>query len=149
MGSLWIPLAAELTVATVADSEGAPVLLTQLPAEGRSVLGDQHDHTPELRAEGSRHHREVVATRRGPSPHTEGGVEVRRLFHKLRSPAIEPCNGLFKNLFEWGGQMPLKGLRRCQLLALGAVLLYQLVLLSQHLHYQPVGVNIKALLRAA
>jgi hypothetical protein len=71
------------------------------------------------------------------------------VFHKLRSQAIEPFNGLFKNLFEWGGQMPVKGLRRCQLLALGAVLLYQLVLLYQHQHHQLVGVGIKALLRAA
>jgi len=34
-------------------------------------------------------------------------------------------------------------------LALGAVLLYQLVLLYQHHHHQLVGIGIKALLRAA
>lgn len=67
--------------------------------------------------------------RRGAYPHTDGGVEVRRVFHQLRSHAIEPFNGLLKNIFEWGGQMPVKGFRRCQLLALGAVLLSQLVLL--------------------
>lgn len=149
IGSLWIPLAAEFTLANGADSEVAPVLLTQLPAEVRYVLGDQHYNTPDLRAECARHNRELVATRRGPYPHTDGGVEVRRVFHKLRSQAIEPFNGLFKNLFEWGGQMPVKGLRRCQLLALGAVLLYQVVLLYQHQHHQLVGVGIKALLRAA
>ena len=149
IGSLWIPLAAEFTVANVADSEVAPLLLTQLPAEVRYVLGDQHYNTPELRAECGRHNRELVATRRGSYPHTDGGVEVRRVFHRLRSQAIEPFNGLFKNLFEWGGQMPVKGLGSCQLLALGAVLLYQLVLLYQHQHHQPVGVGIKALLRAA
>ncbi len=149
IGSLWIPLAAEFTVANVADSEVAPLLLTQLPAEVRYVLGDQHYNTPELRAECGRHNRELVATRRGPSPHTDGGVEVRRIFHKLRSQAIEPFNGLFKNLFEWGGQMPVKGLHRCQLLALGAVLLYQVVLLYQAHHHHLVGVSIKALLRAA
>jgi len=149
IGSLWIPLAAEFTVANVADSEVAPLLLTQLPTEVRYVLGDQHYNTPELREECERHNRELVATRRGAYPHTDGGVEVRRVFHKLRSQAIEPFNGLFKNLFEWGGQMPVKGLRRCQLLALGAVLLYQVVLLYQHHHHQLVGVGIKALLRAA
>ena len=149
IGSLWIPLAAEFTMANVADSEIAPLLFTQLPAEVRSVLGDQHYNTPELRAECSRHNRELVATRRGAYPHSDGGVEVRRIFHRLRSQAIEPFNGLFKNLFEWGGQMPVKGLRRCQLLALGAVLLYQLVLLYQHHRHQLVGVGIKALLRAA
>jgi Transposase DDE domain len=149
IGSLWIPLAAEFTVANVADSEVAPLLLTQLPAEVRYVLGDQHYNTPELRAECGRHNRELVATRRGPYPHTDGGVEVRRIFHKLRSQAIEPFTGLFKNLFEWGGQMPVKGFRRCQLLALGAVLLYQVVLLYQDHHHHLVGVSIKALLRAA
>ena len=42
---------------------------------------------------------------------------------KLRSLAIEPFNGLFKNIFAWRGQMPVKGLKQCQLLALGAILL--------------------------
>ena len=149
IGRYWIPLAAEFTPANVADSALAPLLFVHLPAEVRYVLGDQHYNTPDLRAECARHNRELVATRRGPYPHTDGGVEVRRVFHQLRSHAIEPFNGLFKNIFEWGGHMPVKGLRRCQLLALGAVLLYQLVLLYQHHHHQPVGVGIKALLRAA
>jgi hypothetical protein len=39
--------------------------------------------------------------------------------------------------------MPVQGLPRCQLLALGAVLLYQ------HQHGHSVGGGIKALLRAA
>jgi hypothetical protein len=76
-------------------------------------------------------------------------VEVRRIFHKLRSLASEPFNGLFKNIFDWRGQMPVQGLKRCQLFALGAILLYQTVLLHQHQRQQPVGVGIKALLRAA
>jgi hypothetical protein len=63
------------------------------------------------------------------------------VFHPLRSQAIEPFNGLFKNLFAWGGQMPVKGFRRCQLLALGAVLLYHIVLLYQPHHPHPVGVG--------
>jgi len=103
IGSLWIPLAAEFTLANVSDSEVAPLLFPQLPAEVRYVLGDQHYHTPELRTEGGRHHRDLVATRRGAYPHSDGGVEVRRVFHQLRSQAIEPFNGLFKNLFDWGG----------------------------------------------
>jgi len=149
LGRLWIPLAAEFTPADAADNVVAPRLLREVPTEVRYVLGDQHYNTPDLRAECTLHHRELVATRRGPYPHTDGGVEVRRLFHKLRSQAIEPFNGLFKNLFEGGGQMPVRGWQRCQLLALGAVWLYQLVLLYQHEHQQPVGIGIKALLRAA
>ena len=54
-----------------------------------------------------------------------------------------------KYIFEWRGQMPVKGLKKCQMLALGAILLYQMVLLYQHQRQQPVGVGIKALLRAA
>ena len=115
----------------------------------RYMLGDTHDNTPELRQECTLHNRELVATRRGPSPHRDGGVDVRRIFHKLRSLAIEPFNGVFKNIFAWRGQMPVKGLKRCQLLALGAILLYQIVLLYQHERQQPVGVGVKALLRAA
>jgi len=149
IGRRWIPLAAEFTPANAADNLIAPQLLRELPLAIRYVLGDQHYNTPELRAECVLHNRELVATRRGKYPHPDGGVEGRRLFHKLRSQAIEPFNGLFKNLFEWRGQMPVKGLNRCQLLALGAVFLYQLVLLYQHEQHLPLGAGIKPLLRAA
>ena len=115
----------------------------------RYVLGDTHYNTPELRQDCALHNRELVATRRGRYPHRDGGVEVRRIFHKLRSLAIEPFNGVFKNIFEWRAQMPVKGLKRCQVLALGAILLYQIVLLYQHERQQPIGVGVKALLRAA
>jgi hypothetical protein len=149
VGSVWSPLAAECTVASDADHLIAPKLLEPLPMMVRYVLGDTHYNTPELRAECALHNRELVATRRGPSPHRDGGVEVRRIFHKRRSLAIEPFNGLCKHIFEWRGQMPVKGLKRCQLFALGAILLYQIVLLYQHQRQQPVGVGIQALLRAA
>ena len=149
IGRIGISLAAELIAANTADHEVAPLLLNPLPLEVRPVLGDQHDNTPKRRAECALRTRELVATRRGAYPPTDSGVEVRRTFHKLRSQAIEPFNGLFKNLFEWGGQRPMKGLQRSQLLALGALFLYQLVLLYQHEHHLPIGVEIKALLRAA
>jgi hypothetical protein len=45
--------------------------------------------------------------------------------------------------------MPVKGLRRSQLLALGAIVVYQLVLLYQHEHHLSLGKGIKSLLRAA
>jgi hypothetical protein len=86
--------------------------------------------------------------RRGPYPHTDPGVEVPRIFHLLRHQAIEPLNGLFKNVFEWGGQVPVKGLKRTQLIVLGAVLLYQLALLYQFEHGKPLAQGIKPLLRA-
>jgi hypothetical protein len=149
VGSLWIPVAAELTVANRGDNAVAPLLLKQLPGETRYVLGDTHYNDPELRQQCHRWSCELVATRRGPYPHGDGGVEVRKIFHKLRSQAIEPFNGLFKNVFDWRVKMPVKGLQRSQLLALGAVVVYQLVLLYQHEHDLPLGKGIKPFLRAA
>jgi K+-sensing histidine kinase KdpD len=58
-------------------------------------------------------------------------------------------NGLFKNVLEWRTQMPVQGLRRSPLLALGAMVLEQLVLLYQHEHHLPLGKGIKPLVRAA
>ncbi len=45
--------------------------------------------------------------------------------------------------------MSVKGLQRSQLLALGAVVFYQLVLPYQHEHDLPLGKGIKPLLRPA
>ena len=149
VGAVWIPLAAELTAANTADNTVAPQLLAPLPAEVRYVLGDTHYNDPKVRSLCEQANRALVATRRGAYPHRDDGVEVRRIFHKLRSQAIEPFNGLFKNVFEWRTQMPVKGLRRSQLLALGAIVIYQLVLLYQHEHHLPLGQGIKPLLRAA
>jgi hypothetical protein len=148
-GAVWIPLAAELTVANRGDNEIAPVLLEQLPWEVRYVLGDTHYHDPALRRRCQAPGCDLVATRRGPYPHRDGGAEVRQIFHKLRSQAIEPFHGLFKNVFEWRGKMPVKGSQRSQLLALGAVVVYQLVLRYQHDQPLPPGKGIKPLLRAA
>jgi hypothetical protein len=125
------------------------LLLAQLPGEVRYVLGDTHYNDPALRQQCHRHGCELVATRRGPSPHRDGGVEVRKVFHKLRSQAIEPFTGLYKNILEWRVKRPVKGLQRSQLLALGAVVVYQLALLYQHPQDLPLGKGIKPLLRAA
>jgi hypothetical protein len=90
-----------------------------------------------------------VATRRGAHPHQDDGVEVRRISHTLRSQAIEPFNGLLKNVFEWRTPMPVRGRSRSQVSALGALFIYQLARLDQHEQGAPVGKGIKALLRAA
>src|SRR5262249_42692398 len=143
------PLAAERTSAKVGDNEIAPRLIQELPAEVRYALGDTHYHAPEVRTDCQRRGIELVATRRGPHPHQDGGVEVRQIFHKLRSQSIEPFNGLFKDVFGWSKNMPVKGLNKSQLFALGAIFLYQLVLFYQHENQLEVGRGIKALLRAA
>jgi hypothetical protein len=149
VAAVWIPLAAKLTAANVHDSTAAPKLICQLPLEARYVLGDNHYNVPELREQCDLSNRLLVASGRGPYPHTDPGVDIRRIFHILRHQAIEPFNGLFKNVFEWGGQVPVKGLKRTQLIVLGAVLLYQLALLYQFEHSKPLGQGIKPLLRAA
>jgi hypothetical protein len=137
--SFWLPLAAELTVANTYDATMAPALIGQLPAEVRYVLGDRHRSSERF----------LITSQAGPYPHKGDGVLVRQIFHKLRSKAIEPFNGLFKKVFEWNGQVPVKGLQRVQLIVLGAVLVYQLVLLYQFQRGLPLGKGVKALLRAA
>jgi hypothetical protein len=149
VGSVWIPLAAELTVANRGDNKVAPLLVEPWPGEGRDVVGETHDNDPDLRRRCHQRGCELVATRRGPYPHRAGGVEVRNIRHKLRSQAIAPFNGWFKNVFEWRVKMPVKGLLRSQLLALGAVVVYQLAVLYQHQQGLPLGQGIKPLLRAA
>ena len=138
VGRYWIPLAAAVTTASAADNVIAPELIAQLPAEARYLLGDTHYNDPALRVQCDERGINLVATRRGPHPHTDGGVEVRRIFHKLRSQSIEPFNGLFKDVYDWRRKMPVKGLVKTQLIALGGVFLYQIALLYQHqLHQQP------------
>src|SRR6266487_1852271 len=62
---VWIPLAAELTAANVADNEQALTLLPELPADVRYVLGDQHYNDPALHVACAQTGQTVVATRRG------------------------------------------------------------------------------------
>ena len=83
------------------------------------MLGDTHYHSAELQQAAWQQGRAMVATQPGPYPHNDAGAPVRSIFHKLRSLAIEPYNGLFKNIFEWGGYLPVKGLKRTQLIVLG------------------------------
>ena len=149
--SFWLPLAAELTVANTYDATVAPALIRELPAEVRYVLGDRHynDEARQVHTACRLSNRFLVTTKPGPYPHTDDGSPVRRVLHKLRSAAIEPFNGLFKNVFEWNGQVPVKGLQRVRLFVLGAVLVYQLVLLYQFQNGLPLGKGVKALLRAA
>jgi hypothetical protein len=93
--------------------------------------------------------RTLVATRRGAYAHHDAGVDVGRIFPKLRSQAIAPFKGVFKHVLEWRTHMPVKGLRRSPPLALGASVIDQLALLYQYEHNLPLGQGIKPLLRAA
>jgi Transposase DDE domain len=149
VAAVWFPLAAVLTPANVADSEPAADLLAEVPAEVRFVLGDRHYNTPDLRADCDLHDRLLVASQYGTYPHTDDGVEVRRIFHKLRSTAIENFNEHFKGIFDGHGQVPTKGLLATQRFALGAIFVYQLALWYRFEHGLELCVGLKAFLKAA
>jgi hypothetical protein len=149
VAEVWIPLAAELTAANVHDGEQALGLLPELPAEARYVLGDRHYNTPEVRAACATTERDLVASQPGAYPHTDDGVEVRRIFHLLRSRAIENFNEQFKSIFDGHGQVPTKGKDNTRRFALGAVLVYQLVLWYRFEHGLSLREAIKPCIKAA
>jgi Transposase DDE domain len=149
VAGVWIPLAAELTPANIADPEPAPGLLAELPAEVRFVLGDLHYNAPTVRAVCERDGRCLVTPQYGSYPHTDAGVEVRRLFHKLRSANLETFNELFKGIFDAHGSVPTKGLRATRRFALGALFVYQLMLLARFEAGLDLRVGLKAYLKAA
>ena len=149
VASVWIPLAAELTPANAADNELAPSLLADLPEEVRFVLGDLHYNAPNVREVCERDGRCLVTTHYGSYPHTDEGVEVRRVFHTLRSASIETFNELFKSIFDAHGSVPTKGLRATRRFALGALFVYQLTLLARFEAGLNLRVGLKAFLKAA
>ena len=94
---------------------------------------------------------ELVATRgrtQGVYPHTDIGVEVRRLFHQLRSKAIENFNEHFKTIFDSHADVPTKGEVATTRFALSAVLVYQLGLWARHRLGLPPAQGLKPFLRA-
>jgi DDE family transposase len=149
VADVWIPLAAELTAANAADNEVAPALLREMPAEVRYLLGDQHYHAPNVRELCACRGCWVLASQPGPYPHTDAGVGVRRLFHQLRSRAIENFNEQFKGIFDVHGSVPTKGLKPTQRFALGAIFLYQLTLWLRFEQGLDLRSGIKAFLKAA
>ena len=149
VAAVWIPLAADLTPANTADNAQALSLLPELPAEVRYILGDQHYNDPTIDAACAVAGWTVVATRRGPYPHTDAGVGVRRILHELRSRAIENLNEQFKGIFDAHGQVPTRGLVNTRRFALGAVFVYQLTLWYRHEHGLDLRVGLKACLKAA
>ena len=149
VAAVWLPIAAELTAANVADNEQAVTLLDDLPAEVRFVLGDTSYNDPTLHDKGTAAGWVLVAPRRGKHPHTDAGVEVRRVFHALRSHAIENFNGQFKAIFDCHGQVPTRGLLATRRVVLGAVFVYQLTLWQRFEVGADLRVGLKPFLRAA
>jgi len=149
VAGVWIPLRAALTPANTADNEQATELLTELPAATRFVLGDRHYQDPVLHRQATTAGWALVASRYGPYPHTDDGVEVRRILHKERSVAIENFNGQFKAIFDVHGPVPTRGQRATTRWVLGAILVYQLTLLYRHQVGLPLRIGLKPFLQAA
>ena len=126
-----------------------PGLLQELPLELRFLLGDQHYHDSDLEQLCARSGCRVITPTGGAYPHTDDGVEVRRILHKTRSIAIENFNEQFKGIFEGHGQVPTRGLVATRRFALGAIFVYQLALLHRHDIGADLRVGLKAFIRAA
>jgi hypothetical protein len=149
VAAAWIPLAARLTPANTGDNTVAPELIHDLPAEVRFLLGDVHYNAPNVQEACVDPARILVTTRRGAYPHTDDGVDVRRLFHKLRSVSIENFNEHFKGIFDVHRPVPTKGQVATARFALGAVFVYQIALLYRHEHGLALNAGLKPFLRAA
>ncbi|QXD13943.1 transposase [Rhodocaloribacter litoris] len=149
VASVWIPVAARLRPANEADNVVAEDLIPELPFEVRYVLGDKHYNAPNVTAACRLRNLFAVTTKRGAYPHTDDGVEVRRIFHKLRSVANENFNEQFKAIFNGHDRVPTKGLVATQRYALGAVLVYQLVLWHRYEQGLPLRQGLKAYIKAA
>jgi hypothetical protein len=149
VAQVWIPLAAELTPANTADNVQALPLVRDLPAGVRFVLGDVHYNDPDLRDACEAADRLLVTTKRGRYPHTDPGVEVRRVFHRLRSLANENFNAQFKGIFDCQGQVPTRGLVATRRFVLGAVFVYQLALLHRSKAGADLRLGLKPFVQAA
>lgn len=149
VAAVWLPLAAILTAANRADNAEALTLVAELPAVVRFLLGDPAYIEPALRDCCATADCTPIASKRGAYPHRDGGVEVRRIFHQLRSHVIENFTGQFKAIFDAGGQVPTRGLRATQRYVLSAVLVYQLTLLARSDAGADLRCGLLAYLRAA
>jgi len=149
VAAVWIPVAADLTPANGADNEAAPALIGEAPPEMRYLLGDLHYNAPNVQEVCAQQGRLLVTTQYGAYPHTDDGVEVRRIFHKLRSLAIENFNEHFKGIFDGHGQVPTKGLANTRRFALGAIFVYQLAILYRFNNNLDLNLGLKAFLKAA
>lgn len=149
VATVWIPLRAWLTPANVADNEQALLLLKDRPTEVRFILGDTHYQDPELHKRATTEDCLLVATKRGAYPHQDDGVDVRRMFHQLRTHAIENFNGQFKAIFDVTTAVPTRGQIQTARWILGGILVYQLTLLHRHHHGLDLRAGLKPFLQAA
>lgn len=131
VAAVWIPLAADLTPAHVADNGHAPLLLPELPLKLRFLFGDTSYNDPALHAQCALAGRTLVAPQRERRRRDDPSRPVRRVLHEVRSRTIENLNGQFKGIFDCHHQVPTRGLRATRRFVLGAALVYQLTLLHR------------------
>jgi len=149
---VWLPLAAEVTAANMADNEQAPSLIKALPMGLHFLFGDQHYHDAALLLLCEQRSCCLVTSFTGknnPYPHHDDGVEVRKLLHKTRSIAIENFNEHFKVIFDAHGAVPTKGLVATRRFVLSAIFVYQLAILYCFLQNLNFRIGFKALIKAA
>lgn len=149
VAAVWLPRAAEVTPANAADNAVAFTLLDSLLSEMRFLLGDTGYNDPELQEECEERGIILVTTKRGAYPHTDDGVEARRIFHQLRSHAIENLNGQFKGIFDVRQPVPTRGLLATRRFILGAVLVYQLTIWHRFEAGDDLRVGLKHFIKAA
>ena len=148
---VWLPLAAAVTPANVADSSQAPLRLDDrapLGLPGLFVLADSAYQDPDVRARCARAARVLVASRRGTHARDDG-TTVRQVFQARRAQAIASWNAQFKHSFDLGAQLPTRGLLATQRMVLGAVFVYQLLLLDRFLAGRSLRGGLQAALQAA
>jgi hypothetical protein len=68
VAAIWFLVAAVLTEANIGDSDPAPELLREVPADVRFVLSERHYNTPDLHALCERDDRLLVTTKYGHYP---------------------------------------------------------------------------------
>ena len=111
-------------------------------------MGDNHYNGPVLHDLCAEDERCLITTLSGRYPHTDDGVEVRRIFHELRWTAIENFNEQFKAIFDVHRPVPTRGRVATRRYVLAAVFVYQLVLLHRCHTGQSLRTGLKACLLA-
>lgn len=149
VGPVWIPLAADVTPANAADNETAFDVVADLTTTLRYLLGDMSYNDPELRDACDDAAITLITSRRGPHPHRDGGVDVRRVFHALRSKSIENWNGQFKAIFDVNQPVPTRGRMATRRWVLGAVLVYQLTIWRRFQAGEDLRTGLKPFIKAA
>jgi hypothetical protein len=149
VGGAFIPLAAEVTTASIHDATVAPDLLDELPLETRYVLGDTHYQIADLHDHCDLHARTLIATHWTAVPDPDPGKPVRAVFHALRHVAAENLNELVKDVFGLHGAVPTTGGLPTRRYVLGCIFVYQVALWYRAAHGLPLNLGLKAFLRAA